>query len=130
MSEYFLWVSHNLSPLLPVPGLVRVNQGLTTCYSNKPDKLSKVEAEFTGMSDHKIIKVSRFSKPLARNVRYVKKRSYKHFDPSEFCKAIKELSWWDIYTSEDANKAACLLTTKINNILDKLAPVKTFQLRN
>ena len=104
--------------------------GLDHIYSNKPDKLSKVEAEFTGMSDHKIIKVSRFSKPLKRSVRYVQKRSYKYFDPTEFCKALKDLSWWDIYISEDANEAACLLTTRINTILDKLARVKTFQVRN
>ena len=31
---------------------------------------------------------------------------------------------------EDAEQAACLLTNKLTLILDKLAPVKTFQVRN
>ena len=108
----------------------QVESGLDHIYSNKPDKLSNVESEYTGMSDHKIIKVSRFSKSLRRNVRYIRKRSYKHFSADKFLRAIQELSWWDIYTSEDANTAASLLTIKINTILDKLAPIKTFQVRN
>ena len=104
--------------------------GLDHLYSNKPDKLSPVEAEFTGMSDHKIIRVTRFSKSFKRNVRYVRKRSYKNFNPVEFYRAVQELSWWDIYTSEDANTAGTLLTNKLSTILDKLAPIKTFQVRN
>ena len=108
----------------------QADSGLDHIYSNKPDKLSQVEAEFTGMSDHKIIKVSRFTKACQRSARYVRKRSYKNFDPAIFCRAIQELSWWDIYESEDPNEAAYLLTNKINTILDRLAPVKTFQIRS
>ena len=45
-----------------------VGSGLDHLYTNKPDKLSSVNSEFTGMSDNKIIKVTRFSKTLKRNI--------------------------------------------------------------
>ena len=108
----------------------QVESGLDHLYTNKPDKLSSVDLEFTGMSDHKIIKVTRFSKSLKRNVRYVRKRSFKNFDREQFSRAVQELSWWDIYMCEDVEQAADLLTNKLTYILDKLAPVKTFQVRN
>ena len=108
----------------------QTDSGLDHIYSNKPDKLSQVEAEFTGMSDHKIIKVSRFTKNFKRSARYVRKRSFKNFNPADFSRAIQELSWWEIYESEDPNEAACLLTNKINTILDRMAPVRTFQIRS
>ena len=107
-----------------------VQSGLDHVYSNKPDKLSPVEAKFIGMSDHKILKVTRYSKSLKKNVRYIRKRSFKNFNPAEFCMAVQELSWWDLYMTDDATQAACLLTNKLTNILDRLAPVKTFQVRN
>ena len=40
----------------------------------RPEKLSNVDAEFSGGSDHKLIKIVRYAKSLQRNVRYVKKR--------------------------------------------------------
>ena len=33
-------------------------------YSNKPEKLSPVQTLWTGMSDHKLLKVKRFSKTI------------------------------------------------------------------
>ena len=36
--------------------------GLDHLHSNKPDKLSSIQTFITGMSDHKLLKVTRFSK--------------------------------------------------------------------
>ena len=49
---------HGISQLVNVP--THAQQGIATkcldhIYSTNPEKLSKVTAEFTGMSDHKII---------------------------------------------------------------------------
>ena len=33
-------------------------------YTNKPDKLAPVQTSWTGMSDHKLLKVKRFSKSI------------------------------------------------------------------
>ena len=69
----------------------------------------------------------RFSKMIKSSTRYVTKRSFKNFDESIFLQQIRNTSWWDIYQSTDANEAVDIFTNKVNIILDKMAPVKTFQ---
>ena len=64
---------------------------------------------------------------MKKSVRYVRKRTFKNFNEAELCAAVRELSWWDVYSCENVNQAAELFTSKLTNILDKMAPVKTFQ---
>ena len=123
---------HGVSQLVSVPTRAWPGQpqaGLDHLYSNKPDKLSSVYTEFTGGSDHKLIKVTRFSKSLKRTARYVRKRCYKEFSEAAFCSAVKQISWWDLYACDDASQAACILTSKLTNILDTMAPVRRIQIR-
>ena len=100
-----------------------------TLVWTKPDKLSTVQAEYTGNSDHKLIKVTRFSKSISRNARYVRKRSFKNFCAEDFCKEVKQLAWLDLFMCEDVHQATDLLTAKLTTILDVMAPVKTFQVQ-
>ena len=123
---------HGVSQLVTVPTRSWPGQedaGLDHLYTNKPEKLSSVYAEFAGGSDHKLIKVTRYAKSLQRNVRYVRKRVFKNFVDIDFQHAVKQLSWFDLYSCEDANSAAELLTSKLTTILDQMAPVKTIQVR-
>ena len=101
--------------------------GLDHFYTNKPDKCSNVYTEYHGASDHKVIKVTRFSKSYKKTVRYVKKRSYKNFDSELFCEMVKQLSWFELYMCEDVDIAVDILTQNLTSILDLLAPIKTFQ---
>ena len=39
------------------------------------------------------------------------------------------MSWWDLYQTTDANLALHMLTSKLTNILDKMAPIKKIQVR-
>ena len=41
-----------------------------------------------------------------------------------------QLSWFDLYSCEDVNLAAELLTNNLTTILDQMAPVKTIQVRS
>ena len=77
--------------------------GLDHLYTNRTDKISDVYAEYTGGSDHKLIKITRYSKSIQRRVRYVRKRCYKAFSEEEFSRKVGEMSWFDIYACEDAN---------------------------
>ena len=123
---------HGVSQLVSVPTRVWPGQpdaGLDHLYSNKPHKSSEVYAEFFGGSDHKLINVTRYAKSVQKSVRYLKKRSFKNFKESDFCESVKNLSWWDVYSCNCAQQAAEVFISKINNILDKMAPVKTFQVR-
>ena len=58
--------------------------GLDHLYSNRPDKLSTVQTFITGLSDHKLIKVTRFSRSFRQNPRYIRKRVFKDFDDDLF----------------------------------------------
>ena len=99
-------------------------------YSNKPDKLSDVAAHVNGGSDHKLLYVVRYAKSMRRNVRYIKKRCFKHFDQVMFMKEIQALKWFDVYNTSDVNIAVTLLTNKLTLVLDKFAPIRTIQTRS
>ena len=115
------------SPTRFWPGLP--DSGLDHSYSNQPSKLSDVQAVRWGGSDHKYIFGARYSKSIQKNVRYVKKRSYKHFNPVKFSEEISNISWWDVYCCTDVNEEVNLFSNKICSILDVMAPVKVFQTR-
>ena len=106
------------------------DSGLDHVYSNKPGKLSEVNAVFTGGSDHKLLKVTRFSKSFQPSARYVRKRSYKDFSEQVFLNRVREISWFNLYMCEDTNTAVKILTDELTTILDELAPVRTIQLRS
>jgi hypothetical protein len=75
--------------------------GLDHLYSNKATKLSKVRTEWTGMSDHKIILVRKFSRDLQRLERYTKIFLFKNFCPGQF----------EVAVSSMPDLTACLVTT-------------------
>jgi hypothetical protein len=103
--------------------------GLDHVYTNKPEKCSEVYTEFAGGSDHRLVKLTRYSKSLKNNVRYVKKRSFKNFCSASFCEAVKQLSWFELYMCDSPGQAAELLTNSLSNILDQMAPIRTIQIR-
>ena len=123
---------HGVSQLVQVatrvwPGVQ--DSGIDHIYTNKPEKCSAVYTEFRGGSDHKLLRVTRFSKSMRSSPRYVRKRSFKNFSQEQFCDAVKELHWFDLYMCQDPNQAAEMLTKKLTTILDQMAPIKTFQVR-
>ena len=104
--------------------------GLDHYYTTNPRKLSDVQAINIGSSDHKIIFATRFAKNITRNPRIIKKRSYKNFNTQEFLSAVRNISWWKIYSCEDVDLAVKLLSEELTLILDRMAPIKVVQVRN
>ena len=104
--------------------------GLDHIYTNKPDKLSQVLACFTGLSDHKLLKVTRYSQSFKQLPRYVRKRGFKNFNGELSTQMLKESNINDVFGCNDVNIAVGLLTKILTNILDILAPVKTIQVRS
>ena len=66
---------------------------------------------------------------MIRSTRYVKKRSYTNFCPNLFIKAIREISWWELYSCNNPDEAAHIFTRKLSLILDEMAPVRKYQVR-
>ena len=101
--------------------------GLDHAYSNRAEKLSSIQTMFTGMSDHKLIKFTRFAKNFKQNPRFVRKRCFKKFNGELFREQLGVCGIEEVLECTDANEAAELLTNKINDLLDVMAPVRTIQ---
>ena len=71
----------------------------------------------------------RYSRAIKTSPRYVRKRRYKNFDPDQFIAAVKQITWLDLYLTNDVNQAVQLLSDKITFILDSMAPLRTIQVR-
>ena len=107
----------------------QASSGLDHYYTNRPDKLSPVSTQHCGGSDHMLVFATRYSRAVKTAPRYIRKRSYKHFDPKEFVAAVQQVSWLDLYLCDDADTAVRLLSSKITFILDAVAPMRTIQVR-
>ena len=106
----------------------QTDSGLDHIYTDKPEKLSDVQTEFMGGSDHRLLKIVRFSKSLKRSARYVRKRCFKNFNKEDFLQAVRQLTWYDLYMCQDVNQASQILTSKLGKILDAMAPIRTIQI--
>ena len=54
---------------------------------------------------------------------------YKDFDPDAFVFAVQQVKWFELYLCNDVDQAVEFFSTKITDILDLMAPMKTFQVR-
>ena len=99
-------------------------------YTTAPGKLSPVTINWTGMSDHAMVKFCRFSKTLQKRETYIKKRSFKYFQPNIFRASVAEMpELTAILQCRDVDTAATLLTAGLTRVLDEMAPVKVIQSR-
>ena len=71
----------------------------------------------------------RSSKTIKNTPQYIRRRSYKFFDPEYFKMRVRQLGWLEIYLSDNVNEALSLLTSKLTSILDEIAPMRRIQLR-
>ena len=81
------------------------------------------------MSNHKLIKVQRFTKLFKQCPRYVKKRSFNEFDNMQYKQRLSQANLEDILECSDLDDATEILTSELTNIPDEMEPIKTFQTR-
>ena len=99
------------------------------CYSNVPEKLSSPEVVAVGDSDHLGIIVKKFSRAEPLKPKTVTKRSYKNFNIEEFLTDILNSNIdRDVTACSHVEEAAKVFQDSFRSILDKHAPVKTFQM--
>ena len=107
----------------------QADSGPDHIYTNCPEKLSKPVVQFRGFSDHRLIYATKYAKNIRENVKYCKKKVLQAFYEQEFLAEVQNLSWWDVYNSSEVDEAVYIFTKKITDILDRLAPIKKFQMR-
>ena len=89
-------------------------------YTTNPEKISEVTAE-----------MSRYTKSLKNNPRYVCKRCFKNFDVSVFKQKVSEMPELNrILECQCASQEAEFFTLGFTKVLDIMAPIKTIQNRN
>ena len=103
--------------------------GLDHLYTNKPEKLSSVQTYFTGISDHKLVKFTRFSKSFRPRPRFIRKRMFKNFDSTKYKEALAASDLEEVLAITNVDEASELLVYKITKVLDMMAPVRTVQSR-
>ena len=99
-------------------------------YTNHPEKVSNVNAYFTGASDHKIIIATRYTKAAVEKPRFIRKRSYKDFNAEVFVSEIRKIKWLELYLCENIELAVEIFTEKLSIILNRMAPVRVVQVRS
>ena len=104
--------------------------GLDHIYTSVPEKISQAQVRICGSSDHRLIMVTRHAKNIRQNIKYCSTRSYKNFDEAEFLAEVDKISWWEVYSCDDVDLAVDIFTKKLTDILDKMAPVKKFQIKS
>ena len=106
------------------------SSGLDHFWTNRPEKLSQVHAQWAGGSDHKVIFATRYTTAQISKPRVVRKRSYRDFDPVQFINEVKKISCWGVYSEcFDCKIAAEILKRKLTEVLDVMAPIRSFQVR-
>ena len=76
-----------------------------------------------------LIGAIRFSRSIKNSPKYIRKRSYKNFNSHLFIQEVRKISWLDVYLCSDVDEAVRILSSKITNVLDRIAPMKTVQIR-
>lgn len=70
----------------------KVTKCLDHIYTSQPSKMGEPEVVWTGLSDHALVKVQRYTKSLEKKQRYIRKRCYKTFDKVKYKEIIKEMT--------------------------------------
>ena len=99
-------------------------------YTTNPEKASDAEVLWTGMSDHALIRVKRYTKKLTKVPRYVTKRTFKSFNKDQYRELVSKMpELKQIMEQQCPETAAKLLTQGLTRVLDTLAPLRTIQTR-
>ena len=109
------------------------NKTLASCidhvYCNARHRISPISIITCGTSDHDAIAYTRYAKEPKPPSRTIRKRSYKNFKKGDYLEDLAKLDFRDIYSSNDVDEAAAMLTAKLVSVLDLHAPWVIYQQR-
>ena len=66
--------------------------------------------------------VTRYTKSLKKNVRYIRKRCFKNFNELGFKLEVAAMNWFDVYSATDVNTAVKVLTDKNYQSIRQVCP--------
>ena len=103
-------------------------------WTNLPAKVRKCGQEDTGASDHELVWANRMTRQLVEKVKMTEKHSLKNFRLEELLEKCREESWefdrGGERTKEVLDNRVKILSEKIRNILESVAPMRKKRLEN
>ena len=97
--------------------------------TNVPDKCDKPVVVSAGDSDHLAVQITKHSKHLRIDPKTIKKRNYKKFQPGAFLAQIYETDFSKVLQCNNPDEAVALFSAIFGSILNRHAPIKTYQTR-
>ena len=97
--------------------------------TNVPDKCGIPTVTAAGDSDHLAIIIIKYSRQLRVEPKLIKKRNFKNFNPANFLTDIFNTDFSKVTSSDDPDMAASLFSGIFGSVLNKHAPIKTYQNR-
>ena len=122
-------------------GFVQLVEGATRSWSNQPDslidqcwlnapiRLVHHKNLVRAFSDHNIIVTLVRTKDRLEDSQSIVKRYRKNWDPIDYREEVKKIDWSNLMASKNVDIVNDILVTELSKILDKMAPIKTFQQR-
>ena len=103
-------------------------------WKNLPAKVETTGQEDTGVSDHELVWADRMTRKLVEKVKIAEKRSLKNFKLEELLERCRQESWeytgGGNRTKEMLDSRVKILSEKIRNILESVAPMRKKRLEN
>ena len=93
--------------------------------TNNPSTISKIIVEPVSISDHELIGCVRKLNNIKYSPTTIRTRDYKNYVPDTLVKDVEQINWELLYQCKDAETAANIFTTTLQNLFDKHAPIKT-----
>ena len=102
--------------------------------TNAVSKCTVPEVTSGGSSDHMAVLVTKKSREIRSQPRFIKKRNYKNFNCVDFLQELRnyitEGGFEKVLESDNADEAAAIFSGMFGTLLNKYAPLKKYQVRN
>ena len=102
---------------------------LDQCWSNCGQRILSVQNIDYAATDHNLIEVTVNIFGKIRNSNEVRKRMMKNWNDDAYRLEVHNIDWKELYESDNADKSYGIFEEKMKQILDKLAPMRTVQIR-
>ena len=102
--------------------------------TNAVSKCTVPEVTSGGSSDHMAVLVTKKSREIRSQPRFIKKRNYKNFNCGDFLQELRnyitEGGFEKVLQSDNTDEATAIFSGMFGTLLNKYAPLKTYQVRN
>ncbi len=98
-------------------------------YTNRHEMVSETDVVSLGLSDHSLTYMIRKGKKSKPKSCFIKARTYRHFDESNFKSDLEEADWTKVYTSNTTEESWTAFKEVFVEIANKHAPVMTIKVK-